>query len=134
MDKNDFKEKFKAGMDKVVASSKKAFAKTESAVRKLSDQSVIRIEISQFESKKKDEIKKLGQLALDKFINDDTAKLSASEEEVVKIIETVKNYNKEIQTRQEKLKALGEEPESTEKTAEEATTAKTSENSETKTE
>lgn len=134
MDKNDFKEKFKAGMDKVVASSKKAFAKTESAVRKLSDQSVIRIEISQFESKKKDEIKKLGQLALDKFINDDTAKLSASEEEVVKIIETVKNYNKEIQTRQEKLKALGEEPESAEKPAEEATTAKTSENSETKTE
>lgn len=135
MDKKDFKEKFKAGMDKVVASSKKAFAKTESAVRKLSDQSVIRIEISQFESKKKDEIKKLGQLALDKFINDDTAKLSASEEEVVKIIENVKNYNKEIQTRQEKLKDLGEEPENAEKTPEKPTEEKeSSETSENKSE
>ncbi len=111
MDKDELKEKFKAGMDKVVASSKKAFAKTETAVRKISDQSVIRIEIRQFESKKKDEIRKLGQLALDKFINDDSANLSASEEDVVKILETVKNCNSEIQSRQEKLKSLGEEPE-----------------------
>lgn len=111
MDKDELKEKFKAGMDKVVASSKKAFAKTETAVRKISDQSVIRIEIRQFESKKKDEIRKLGQLALDKFINDNSAALSASEEDVVKIIETVKNCNSEIQSRQEKLKSLGEEPE-----------------------
>lgn len=111
MDKDELKEKFKAGMDKVVASSKKAFAKTETAVRKISDQSVIRIEIRQFESKKKDEIRKLGQLALDKFINDASANLSASEEDVVKILETVKNCNSEIQSRQEKLKSLGEEPE-----------------------
>lgn len=111
MDKDELKEKFKAGMDKVVASSKKAFAKTETAVRKISDQSVIRIEIRQFESKKKDEIRKLGQLALDKFINDDSANLSASEEDVAKILETVKNCNSEIQSRQEKLKSLGEEPE-----------------------
>lgn len=111
MDKDELKEKFKAGMDKVVASSKKAFAKTETAVRKISDQSVIRIEIRQFESKKKDEIRKLGQLALDKFINDDSANLSASEEDVAKILETVKNCNSEILSRQEKLKSLGEEPE-----------------------
>lgn len=111
MDKDELKEKFKAGMDKVVASSKKAFAKTETAVRKISDQSVIRIEIRQFESKKKDEIRKLGQLALDKFINDASANLAASEEDVVKILETVKNCNSEIQSRQEKLKSLGEEPE-----------------------
>lgn len=112
MDKNEFKEKLKAGMDKVVASSKKAFQKTETAVRKLSDQSVIRIEIRQFESKKKDEIRNLGQLAFEKFINDNTSVLSASDENVVKITNAIKEIEKEIQTRQEKLKALGEEPES----------------------
>lgn len=116
MDKNEFKEKLKAGMDKVVASSKKAFQKTETAVRKLSDQSVIRIEIRQFESKKKDEIRNLGQLALEKFIGDSSAVLSASDENVVKITDAIKEIEKEIQTRQEKLKALGEEPESPEST------------------
>lgn len=116
MDKNELKEKLKAGMDKVVASSKKAFQKTETAVRKLSDQSVIRIEIRQFESKKKDEIRSLGQLALEKFTADNTASLSATDENVVKITDSIKEIEKEIQTRQEKLKALGEEPEDTEKT------------------
>ncbi len=116
MDKNEFKEKLKAGMDKVVASSKKAFQKTETAVRKLSDQSVIRIEIRQFESKKKDEIRKLGQLAFEKFITDNTATLSATDEDVVKITGAIKEIEKEIQSRQEKLKALGEEPETPETT------------------
>lgn len=116
MDKNEFKEKLKAGMDKVVASSKKAFQKTETAVRKLSDQSVIRIEIRQFESKKKDEIRKLGQLAFEKFITDNTSTLSAADEDIVKITGAIKEIEKEIQSRQEKLKALGEEPETPEST------------------
>ena len=111
MDKNELKEKLKSGMDKVVASSKKAFQKTETAVRKLSDQSVIRIEIKQFESKRKDELKKLGQYALYKFTADSAATITSSEETVVSIMEAVKNFDKEIQTRQEKLKALGEAPE-----------------------
>ena len=116
MDKNEIKEKLKAGMDKVVASSKKAFQKTETAVRKLSDQSVIRIEIRQFESKKKDEIRSLGQLAFEKFSADPNVSLSASDAEVSKIISAIKEIEKEIQLRQEKLKALGEEPESSETT------------------
>lgn len=110
MDKSELKEKFRSGMDKVVASSKKAFQKTESAVQKFSEQSVIRIEIKQFESKRKDELKKLGQLALDKFISDDTAVLSASEEAVVAIIEAVKGFEKEIADRKQKLKDAGADP------------------------
>ena len=111
MDKNELKEKLRAGMDKVVASSKKAFQKTETAVRKLSDQSVIRIEIRQFESKKKDEIKKLGELAFEKFTGDASATLSATDEKVTEILAAIKGMDLEIQTRQEKLKVLGEEPE-----------------------
>lgn len=111
MDKNELKEKLRAGMDKVVASSKKAFQKTETAVRKLSDQSVIRIEIRQFESKKKDEIKKLGELAFEKFTGDASATLSATDEKVTEILAAIKGMDLEIQTRQEKLKVLGEEQE-----------------------
>lgn len=111
MDKSELKEKIKSGMDKVVASSKKAFQKTESAVQKFSEQSVIRIEIKQYESKRKEELRKLGQLALDKFINDDTAVVSASEEAVVAIIEAVKGFDKEISDRKQKLKDAGADPE-----------------------
>lgn len=117
MDKNELKEKLRAGMDKVVASSKKAFQKTETAVRKLSDQSVIRIEIRQFESKKKDEIKKLGELAFEKFTGDASATLSASDEKVTEILAAIKGMDLEIQTRQEKLKVLGEEQESADSSA-----------------
>lgn len=117
MDKNELKEKLRAGMDKVVASSKKAFQKTETAVRKLSDQSVIRIEIRQFESKKKDEIKKLGELAFEKFTGDASATLSASDEKVTEILAAVKGMDLEIQTRQEKLKVLGEEQEAADSSA-----------------
>lgn len=117
MDKNELKEKLRAGMDKVVASSKKAFQKTETAVRKLSDQSVIRIEIRQFESKKKDEIKKLGELAFEKFTGDASATLSASDEKVTEILAAIKGMDLEIQTRQEKLKVLGEEPEAADSSA-----------------
>ncbi len=118
MDKNELKEKLRAGMDKLIASSKKVFQRTETAVRKLSDQSVIRIEIRQFESKKKDEIHKLGHIALEKFTADNNATLSATDENVVKITDSIKEIEKEIQTRQEKLKALGEEPENTETSSE----------------
>lgn len=117
MDKNELKEKLRAGMDKVVASSKKAFQKTETAVRKLSDQSVIRIEIRQFESKKKDEIKKLGELAFEKFTGDASATLSATDEKVTEILAAIKGMDLEIQTRQEKLKVLGEEQESADSSA-----------------
>lgn len=117
MDKNELKEKLRAGMDKVVASSKKAFQKTETAVRKLSDQSVIRIEIRQFESKKKDEIKKLGELAFEKFTGDTSATLSASDEKVTEILAAIKEMDLEIQTRQEKLKVLGEEQEASDSSA-----------------
>ena len=117
MDKNELKEKLRAGMDKVVASSKKAFQKTETAVRKLSDQSVIRIEIRQFESKKKDEIKKLGELAFEKFTGDASATLSATDEKVTEILAAIKGMDLEIQTRQEKLKVLGEEPETADSSA-----------------
>lgn len=123
MDTNEIKEKLKAGMDKVVASSKKAFQKTETAVRKLSDQSVIRIEIRQFDSKKKDEIRALGQLAFEKFSAEPNAALSAADAEFSKITSAIKEIEKEIQLRQEKLKALGEAPEKPEASE----TSKTSE-------
>ena len=113
MDKNELKEKLRFGMDKVVASSKKAFQKTETVVRKFSDQSVIRIEIKQFGSKRKEELRKLGLYAFEKFNADSSAVVSATEDKVLECMDAIRNYDKEIESRQEKLKALGEAPEPT---------------------
>lgn len=105
MDKEEIREKLKTSMDKVLESSKKALGKAGNAVQDFSDKSVIRIEKHQFEVKKDEQIKKLGTLTYEKFINDDTASLSAGEETVIAIIEEIRRLNAEIAQRDEKLKA-----------------------------
>lgn len=103
MNKEELKEKFKTGLDKVVESSKVAFSKAGTAVQKFSEDSVTHIEIKQYESKKGDQFKKLGELAFEKFQNDDAAVMSASEEAVVAIINQIKEYDEEIAKRREML-------------------------------
>ena len=104
MDSNELKEKFKKGLDKVFNKSKRALGKAGNAVQNFSDKSVIKIEKHQFESKKQEQICKLGQLAFEKFNNNDTAVLSASEESVVAIFEEIKKIDDEIAKRAELLK------------------------------
>lgn len=105
MDKEELKEKFKSGMDKFVESSKKALAQAGNAVQDFSDKSVIRIEKHQLESKKDEQLKKLGILAAEKFLNDESAVLSASEEAVVEILQEIRRLNGDISNREDKLKA-----------------------------
>ena len=105
MDKEDLKAKFKSGMDKFVESSKKALSQAGNAVQDFSDKSVIRIEKHQLESKKDEQLKKLGTLAAEKFLNDDSAVLSAGEEAVVAILEEIRRLNGDISNREDKLKA-----------------------------
>lgn len=104
MNSTDVKDKLKNGFGKFFNSSKKALGKAGSAVQDFSDKSVIKIEIRQLEQKKKDQIEKLGQLAWEKFQNDDTAMLSASEEPVVAIRQEIERLNQEISKRSESLK------------------------------
>ncbi|MBQ1629193.1 MAG: hypothetical protein II098_08575 [Treponema sp.] len=110
MDKEDLKAKFRSGMDKFVESSKKALSQAGNAVQDFSDKSVIRIEKHQLETKKDEQLKKLGSLAVEKFLNDDSAVLSASEEAVVTILEEIRRLNTDIAEREEKLKAEATEP------------------------
>lgn len=105
MDKEEMKEKFKTGMDKFLESSKKALGKAGNAVQDFSDKSVIKIEQHQLEVKKDEQLKKLGRLAVEKFLDDDKAVLSAGEEAVVTILEEVRRLDSEIAIREEKLKA-----------------------------
>lgn len=103
MNKDEIKEKLKTGLDKVVESSKVAFTKAGTAVQKFSDNSVTHIEIKQYESKRNEQLKKLGELAIEKFNSDDTAVLSASEEQVVAIRDLIKEYDTEIEKRRQLL-------------------------------
>lgn len=105
MDKEEFKEKFKFGMEKVVESSKKALAQAGSAVQDFSDKSVIRIEIHQLESKRDEQVKLLGNLAMSRFLAEGTQTLSSDEEAVSAILEEVKKLDKDIAEHNEKLKA-----------------------------
>lgn len=105
MNFDEVKEKVKEGAGKIFSSSKKALGKAGNAVQEFSDKSVIKIEKRQFESKKAEQIAKLGQLAFDKFKDNDSAVLSASEEAVVAIREEISNIEKEIEKRDELLKS-----------------------------
>jgi len=104
MNTSELKEKFKSGMDTFFNKSKKALGKAGNAVQDFSDKSVIRIEKHQLESKKNEQITKLGQLAFDKFKSDDTAVLSASEESVVSILQEIAKIDEEIEKRADLLK------------------------------
>lgn len=105
MDKEELKEKFKFGMEKVMESSKKALAQAGSAVQDFSDKSVIRIEIHQLESKRDEQVKLLGDLALTRFLAEGTQTLSSDEEAVAAILEEIKKLDKDIAEHEEKLKA-----------------------------
>ncbi len=113
MNIDNLSEKVKSGMDKIFSSSKKAFKKTESTVRKLSDTSVLKVEIKQYESKKKDCIQNLGLLAFNKFEKDENASLSASEAKVKSILESIKEIEKQIKTREQKLEEIANSEEET---------------------
>ena len=104
MDKEEFKTKFKEGMDKVVSSSKKAFGKAGKAVQGFSDRSVILIEKKQLESKREAELKKLGALSADRFLRGETS-LVSDDEAVAPILEEIKRLDSEIKTREESLNA-----------------------------
>ncbi len=104
MDFNELKEKVKGGAEKIFSSSKKALGKAGTAVQEFSDKSVIKIEKHQFETKKNEQFEKLGKLAFEKFKDNDSAVLSASEETVVAIREEIANLDKEIAKREELLK------------------------------
>ena len=103
MTKEEFKAKFMDGFDKFVKSSKKAFGKAGSAVQDFSDKSVIRIEKKQYESKRDGLYEKLGKIVADSLIENPSAAIDFSSQEIVSIIEDVKKYTDEIKNREDLL-------------------------------
>lgn len=103
MDKEDLKEKFKTGVDKVVSSSRKAIDKASAAMQDFSDKSVIKIEKHQFEAKLDGEYKILGKLVEERFSNDENAIVSVNDEDVIPIMERIKQFKDEIEIRNKKL-------------------------------
>lgn len=103
MNKEEFKEKLKKGVDKVVNSSKKAIGKAGVAMQDFSDKSVIKIEKHQLESKRDVEYAKLGKIVANKFENDLSLSINGEEPEVSEIIKTINNFNKEIELKEKAL-------------------------------
>ncbi len=109
MTKEEFKDKFRDGLDKFLKSSKEAFGKAGSAVQDFSDKSVIRIEKKQFESKRNGRYEELGRMIAEKLIEDPKAKVDTEGAEVVRIIEDVKKLNAEIRQRSDALASSSDE-------------------------
>ena len=103
MSKDEFKTKFKDALDKFVQSSKKAFGKAGNAVQDFSDKSVTRIEKKQFESKRDAQYTKLGKIVADALIENPSAKIDFSGEEILSMIEDIKTFSAEIKSREEVL-------------------------------
>ncbi|MGP1604553.1 MAG: hypothetical protein ACTTGZ_09030 [Treponema sp.] len=104
MDKNEFKEKVRDGMDKFIESSKKVLGAAGNAVQDFSDKSVVRIEKSQFESKLHEQYRKFGEYVADILIADSSASINTSDSKVSDFLAEINNISKEIELRSNLLK------------------------------
>ncbi len=112
MTKDDLKGIFDKGVvalkqaiDKGGAASKEALDKAGKAASKFGDESILKIEIQQYKSQIKKDKAALGELAFKAFLEDGTESLLASDENVVKLLESIKKAQEEIKTREDKLSA-----------------------------
>ncbi len=110
MTKDELKGYFDKGMvalkqalDKGGAASKEALDKAGKAATKFGDESILKIEIQQFKSQIKKDKSALGELAFKAFLEDGAESLAASDENVAKILESIKKAEDDIKSREEKL-------------------------------
>lgn len=99
----DFVEWVKGFFGKSASVSKNVAKKAGSAIQDFSDKSVVKIEIKQFESKKKAKYSELGKYVAESFTTGEKKTLKNTDETVSKILEEIQNYEKEIQKRQNAL-------------------------------
>lgn len=111
MNTSEFKEKVRDGVGKVVESSKKAIGRAGEAVQDFSDKSVIRIEKHQFESKREAVYVRLGTIVAEKLLSDNSATVSAGEEEIAALLQEIAAFNAEIARREAQLAADGRKAE-----------------------
>lgn len=99
----DFVEWVKGFFGKSAVVSRKAVKKAGNAIQDFSDKSVVKIEIKQFENKKKAKYSELGKYTAESFMEGNKKTLKSTDETVVKILEEIQSYDKEIQKRQNAL-------------------------------
>ena len=97
------KEDLKGYFDKGVEATKQALGKASKAASKFGDESILKIEIQQFKSQIKKDKASLGELAYKAFLENNAESLLSSDENVAKLIESIKKAQEEIKTREEKL-------------------------------
>ena len=98
------KDDLKGYFDKGVEATKQALGKASKAASKFGDENILKIEIQQFKSQIKKDKAALGDLAYKAFIEDKADSLLAGDENVVKLVESIKKSQEEIKEREEKLK------------------------------
>ncbi|MCR5172137.1 MAG: hypothetical protein K6B73_04665 [Treponema sp.] len=83
-----------------VNASKDALSRAGDAVTKFGDESVIRLEKKQFESKLRNEVLEIGYSVLKAFEEDNKETLTKDDEEIAVKIQNIKKYREEIAKRE----------------------------------
>lgn len=104
MEMNEAKEKAKDVVDKVVVTSKDALLKAGSTVQKWSDIGVVKLEIVQLKSKRKNLVSRLGQYAEKCFLVDQAESVLISDPEVKFILQEIKDVDALIENRENIIK------------------------------
>lgn len=99
----DFVESVKKFFGKSAQASKNAAVKAGTAIQNFSDKSVVKIEIKQFENKKKNCYSELGKYVADSFMVQEKKTLKSTDEEVKKILAEINKCDEEIKKRQNAL-------------------------------
>lgn len=99
----DFVDGVKSFFGKSAQVSKKAATKAGTAIQNFSDKSVVKIEIKQFENKKKACYTELGKYVSESFLTQDKKTLKSTNQDVEKILLEIKKYDEEIKKRQNAL-------------------------------
>lgn len=83
--------------------SKKAVSKAGNAIQDFSDKSVVKLEIKQYENKKKNFYADLGKYVGNLFLVEEKKTIKNTDEAVVQILNEIQNCDKEIEKRQDVL-------------------------------
>ncbi len=108
-----FTDDLKKYVDKGIEVSKTALGKASDAVSRFGDQSVVRVEKAQFESRQKQNFHRLGEVVYALFTEQDKKQLSRENEAIKDLLEAINNTKAEIEKRENLLKT--EKSEETEK-------------------
>ena len=107
----DFWSRVKDAVDKGLVASKDALGKAGEAARDLGEKGVLKIEIRELENRIKDLLRSLGFYVYEQFEKEGKASVTSKNTELTKILDLIRQAEKDIQTREVRIASLKKQEE-----------------------